>query len=122
MANNYEVISFDFYHVNEKPKLFDELINHLETADYIFIPSQRLFKHRLRLAEKYPLTAQYYRLLFSGQLGFEKVAYFSRLPDEQAEETWSVFDHPVIRIYKKIRPFSKEEYQSLLLSGVIKSK
>ena len=22
-------------------------------------------------------------------------------PDENAEETWTVFDHPVIRIYKK---------------------
>jgi len=26
---------------------------------------------------------------------------FIEFPDENAEETWSVFDHPVIRIYKK---------------------
>ncbi len=24
-------------------------------------------------------------------------------PDEKAEETWGVFDHPVIRIYKKVK-------------------
>jgi uncharacterized membrane protein (UPF0127 family) len=43
--------------------------------------------------------------LFSGKLGFEEVKVFANpyigLMDEQAEETWSVFDHPVIRIYRR---------------------
>ena len=34
-------------------------------------------------------------------------------PDEDAEETFTVFDHPVIRIYKKIRPLSINKYHSL---------
>jgi len=113
-AQNYKVISFNFYDLDKDPQLLDELTDHLEKADYIFIPSQRIFSHVLRLSQKYPLTARYYQLLFSGQLGFERVAHFSRLPDEEAEETWSVFDHPAIRIYKKINPFSKEEYRILL--------
>ena len=94
--------------------MLDQLTSHLEAANYIFVPSHRIFDSRLRLSEKYPLNAQYYRLLFSGDLGFEKVVHFSRLPDEKAEETWSVFDHPAIRIYKKTKPFSKQEYQRLL--------
>jgi hypothetical protein len=53
-------------------------------------------------------------MLFDGKLGFKKVAEFSSYPtiklfnrkifefkDEEAEETWTVFDHPVIRVYKK---------------------
>ena len=68
--------------------------------------------------EKYPLLNEYYQRLFSRSgfaKGFEKVAEFSsypkislfgktllEFPDENAEETWTVFDHPVIRIYKKI--------------------
>jgi len=110
----YHVISFNFYDLDKNNEIFEKLINHLEKADYIFIPSHRIFANRLRLAEKYPLTAQYYNLLFSGQLGFEKVAHFSRLPDEQAEETWSVFDHPAIRVYKKVKPYTKVEYKDLL--------
>ena len=56
------------------------------------------------LKQKYPILNKYYDDLFSGKLGFTKVAEFSAgLNDEQAEETWTVFDHPVIRIYKKTK-------------------
>ncbi len=36
------------------------------------------------------------------------------LPDENAEETWTVFDHPVIRIYKKTKALSANDYRQLL--------
>ena len=47
---------------------------------------------------------EYYEKLFSGELGFSKVAEFSSgQNDEAAEETFTVFDHPVIRIFKKVK-------------------
>jgi len=99
--NNYNVISFNFYDLDESPELQLELKEHLEKANYIFIPSRRLFANHPK--DKYPLLNDYYEKLFSGKLGYEKVAEFSAgLNDEQAEETWTVFDHPVIRIYKRI--------------------
>ncbi len=125
--NNVPVISFDFYHMDENPAIFDQLFTHLEKADYIFIPSRRLFANHPKILTKYPRLAKYYRLLFSGNLGFEKVAEFSSfpsltlnalrwtLPDEQAEETYTVFDHPVIRIYKKVKPMTAEEYRLLFV-------
>jgi len=98
---NYQVISFNFYDLDENLQLQEELKSYLEKADYIFIPSRRIFANHSK--EKYPLLNKYYEDLFNGKLGFEKVAEFSAgLNDEQAEETWTVFDHPVIRIYKKI--------------------
>jgi hypothetical protein len=36
------------------------------------------------------------------------------IPDEKAEETWSVFDHPVIRIFKKTQPLSIKDYAKFL--------
>ena len=96
----YKVISFNFYDLDENSQLQEELKEHLAKADYIFVPSRRIFAN---LNNRYPLLNKYYTDLFSGKLGFEKVAEFSAgLNDEQAEETWSVFDHPVIRIYKRI--------------------
>lgn len=109
-------ISFDFYHLDENPALLDQLITELAKSDYIFVPSRRIFANYMRLKEKFPLTARYYDLLFSGKLGFAKIIEFSRLNDEQAEETWSVFDHPVIRVYKKINFYSKEDYKRLIES------
>lgn len=108
-------ISFDFYHLDENPELFPKLIEYLEKADYIFVPSKRLFANSLRLPEKYPLAARYHQLLFSGQLGFREIKKFKSflINDEQAEETWSVFDHPVIRIYQKTVNLGKEDYEKL---------
>jgi len=74
-----------------------------------------LFSKRCEeLKKKYPLLNDYYKTLFE-QKKFKKVAEFSSYPtiklfdkkiieikDEWAEETFSVFDHPVIRVYKKI--------------------
>jgi len=97
---NYQIISFNFYDLDENPQLQQELKEHLKKADYIFVPSRRIFANNPK--QKYPMLNQYYTDLVNGKLGFEKVAEFSSgLNDEQAEETWTVFDHPVIRIYKK---------------------
>jgi 4-amino-4-deoxy-L-arabinose transferase-like glycosyltransferase len=120
---NYTVISFDFYHLDENPTLYPALLSHLERADYIFIPSRRLFANYPLIPEKYPLVTMYYQLLFSGRLGFEKVAEISsfprlpiinyQFPDEQSEETYTVFDHPVIRIYRKTVQNTFDQYQRL---------
>lgn len=104
----YKVISFNFYDLDENLQLQEELKEHLRLADYIFVPSRRIF---FNLNNRYPLLDKYYSDLFSGKLGFKKVAEFEshpkifqwKFPDEQAEETWTVFDHPVIRIYKKTK-------------------
>jgi hypothetical protein len=128
---DYTYISFNFYDLDFNEKIPLELENHLNRADYIFIPSRRIFKnhyciddnkkiigyfsnHCQNLKKTYPLLNQYYQKLFSGGLGFKKVAEFSSYPkieifnkkiiefkDEEAEETWSVFDHPVIRVYRR---------------------
>ena len=98
---NYQVISFNFYELDNDPTLQVELKNHLAEANYIFVPSRRIFANHPK--DKYPILNKYYEDLNSGSLGFKKVAEFSTgLKDEGAEETWTVFDHPKIRIYKRI--------------------
>jgi len=96
-----KVINFDFYNLEENPQLQKQLTSAIEQADYIIIPSRRIFANHLRSPHQYPLTTKYYQSLFSDQLGFTLIKQFSYLNDEFAEETWSIFDHPVIRIYKK---------------------
>jgi len=111
-------ISFDFYNLDENPELFSKLINYLETSDYIIVPSRRIFANVLRLPDKYPLAAKYYSLLFSGKLGFSEIKTFSVISskiskDEEAEETFTVFDHPTIRIYQKKVILKKNDYENL---------
>lgn len=118
---NYKIISFNFYDLGQNPILHEELKYYLQNTDYIIVPSRRVFKNHSK--KSYPILHEYYRRLFSGELGFKKVAEFSsyptfkfqsrvlgtnfqfqiEFPDEEAEETWTVFDHPVIRIYEKTK-------------------
>jgi len=114
-----KVINFDFYNLEKDPQLQKQLISALGQADYIIIPSRRIFVNYLRSPHQYPLTAKYYQLLFSNELGFKEIKQFSHLNDELAEETWSVFDHPKIRIYKKTVLYSSSQYNNLLLNNSI---
>jgi hypothetical protein len=108
---SYNPISFNFYDLDQDYLLVDSLNSFIKTADYIFVPSRRLFKN---VNANYPRLENYYEKLFSGEYGFSQVKTFESYPkisvlghtlfstpDEDAEETWTVFDHPVIRIYKK---------------------
>ena len=110
----YKTVSFNFYDLDISSQLQIGLQNYINETDYIIIPSRRIFANHPK--EKYPLLNQYYEDLYSGKLGFKKVAEFHsypriellgrtllEFPDEEAEETWTVFDHPVIRIYKKVK-------------------
>ena len=118
-GKRFNVVNFNFYNLDAKPKLLRQLVTNLAQADYILIPSRRIFADQARLRSQFPITNRYYQLLFSNQLGFKKIKQFSRLNDEKAEETWSVFDHPKIRIYKKITPLSSEQYYNLLIGNSI---
>lgn len=125
---NYTSISFDFYHLNEEERLPSELVDHLVKADYIFLPSRRIFANHMRVPSQFPLANRYYTALFDGTLGFQPIAVisthgiqrFNRLTsssfieDEDAEETWTVFDHPIVRIYKKIEPHDEKYYEEIL--------
>lgn len=87
------VDNFNFY--DYQPS---DLTKKIDNSDYILIPSRRVFKNNF--------AQDYYQQLFSGRLGFSLVKQFSPTYDlflnsENAEETWSVFDHPTIRVFKK---------------------
>ncbi len=110
---SFRIINFDFYCLDQDPDALPHLSQSFAQADYILVPSRRVYANHLRLKKDFPLTAAYYELLFSGQLG-TKIKEFSCLPDEKAEETWSVFDHPKIMIYEKKLFLSPQKFQKLI--------
>lgn len=126
LEGNLKKTAFDFYHLEENSQLQDELPELLSQADYFIIQSRRIFTNHQRLPEQFSKTAMFYDLLFANQLGFEKIKEFNSFPtlrvgklkleinDESAEETWSVFDHPVIKVYKKTRSLTAQDYKQSL--------
>jgi YYY domain-containing protein len=118
------------------------LIDNLTRADYVIVQSQRRIWSVARMPATYPLTSEYYRALFDGRLGFDLVAVFQhpftfgpleisdlagmvswgsppRLPifnlnPLAAEESFSVYDHAPVWIFKKRADFSRANVESIL--------
>lgn len=94
----------------------------LSSADYIVINSRRLYGTLIHLEEKYPITSRYYKLLFDGKLGYQKVAEFTSYPsllgfeinDDSSEETFQVYEHPKVIILKNTRRLSSQNVRKLL--------
>ena len=107
----FQVINFDFYSLDEDQQQQQRLRKIITEADYILLPSRRVFANHLRLSSQFPKTAEFYRQLFSGELGFKLVKEFRPFgfwgelflgSDLSAEETWTVFDHPTIRLFARL--------------------
>ena len=64
----------------DTPQKRQALYKWLEEADWIFLASNRLYASIPRLPTRYPLTTEYYRALFAGELGFELTADFTSYP------------------------------------------
>ncbi len=120
----------------------DVLLGTLAETDYLIMPSQRSIWSTCRLPLTYPMTMEYYRALFDGRLGFDKVASFSapfQLGPLQvsdvggsaawnaapalplfnhnwlaSEEAFSVYDHPPVWIFKKRADFNLENARQIL--------
>lgn len=103
------------------PYLYDKL----RQVDYIFVTSDRARGNIGRLPEDFPVMVEYYKALDVGTLGFTKEVEISSYPeifgleinDSKAEETFWVYDHPTVRIYKKERGLSEDEFRCVLEGG-----
>ncbi|MFN3218336.1 MAG: DUF2298 domain-containing protein [Acidimicrobiales bacterium] len=100
----------------------DELLADLDSVDYVVEASNRIYDSVRRVPAKYPATTAYYDALFDGSLGFERIARFRNqpslfgidLPSHDAEETFTVYDHPTVTIWRKTDAFSVERARAIL--------
>lgn len=102
----------------DTPQKWLKLNKQLDTIDYLVITSNRAWGSITKVPNKYPLMSKFYSDLFAGRLKFEKIAEFTSfpklvignwslvIPDEVAEESFTVYDHPKVMIFKRL-PASK---------------
>lgn len=105
----------------DNPQKLTDLYEGLSKADYVVLSSARASGSIGKLPEQFPIMSKYYQFLDSGKLGFDKVAEITSYPqlfgiiinDSSAEETFWVYDHPGVKIYRKTRELSRGEFFSL---------
>ena len=96
----------------DTPQKWERIDEQLAGVDYLILSSNRLWGSIPKVPEIYPQTARFYQKLFSGELDFILVAEFRsyptvpilniQIPDGSADESFTVYDHPKILIFKKI--------------------
>ncbi|CAN5201612.1 hypothetical protein BH11PAT1_BH11PAT1_7030 [soil metagenome] len=117
-AELYQAVTLALYEPDTPAKW--ALINsQLQSADYLILASNRLSTPLQKLTDCkkllphpcYTLTAAYYHNLFAGKRGFKRIKEFSLFPtipllnlklhDATADESFTVYDHPTVVIFKK---------------------
>lgn len=109
----YKGVDFNHYWPDDQKKLEDTL-DKLGQADYIDLSSNRLYESIPRLPRRFPFTIYYYKMLFSGELGFDLVHTETSYPNifgfqfstDSAEEPFTVYDSPKVLIFKKAARFN----------------
>ncbi len=120
-AHGWRNLVMPMYEEDNEAK-FQTLKQNMTEGDYYVLATKRMYGALPRLPERYPLSIRFYDLLFSGQLGYELAAEFTAypslfgidIPDQNADESFWVYDHPRVLIYKKVRDLSESEWQALL--------
>ncbi len=118
-SGNYPSLELPMYEP-DTPEKWQKVNSILNQADYLIIASNRLYVPLMRMTNCsvlppgrcYIQTAEYYRELFADQRGFKRIAEFETLPtiplvnipinDFSADESFTVYDHPKVMIFKKI--------------------
>ena len=116
----FQQIQIDLYW-EDVPEKREKLYSWLDQIEYIALTSNRLYGSIPRLPSRYPMTTRYYQALFSGELGYDLYKTFvSRpslfgieIPDDNADESFTVYDHPKVLLFKKRSDFSLEQVRAL---------
>ncbi len=119
------VTAFNFYDLDtpsQKATAVQQLIVQLERSDYVLILSRRVWRSVLAHPERFPITSRFYSTLLDRSLGYSLVQTFSaypnllgwEFPDNEAEETFRVFDHPTLYLFHKDEVNSADFYYSML--------
>lgn len=148
LGSIYQLVNLELFEPDSETKR-ERMLQVLDQADYIVISSNRAYDAMPRLPLRYPMTTAYYQALFDcpsqlittcaypanpplkGPLGFELVSMFESypnlgpitLPDDTAEEAFTVYDHPKVLLFEKSTDFSLTQVRTLLervdVSGTI---
>jgi YYY domain-containing protein len=125
--HDLKVVQLPYYEGERKMGFITE---QLAEADYLAFQTKRLYGAITRAPQKYPLTNNYFYLLFAGDLGYTLVydhasrpsLFGFELPDELADESITVYDHPKVLIFKNTGHLSAGEILEKVRRGIPSKK
>ena len=77
--HGYQILELPMYN-DDRPYKINQISDLLSRADVLTLYSNRLYGTVPRLEDRYPVSREYYKLLFDGHLGYELEAHFTSYP------------------------------------------
>lgn len=122
-SQRYGSVKMAPYHDDGESKV-RTIAGQLERADWICLPTTRLYGTTMTVPNKYRMTVKYYKALFAGELGYTLRKTVTRpatlwgweFNDLLADESHRVYDHPKCVIFEKTTPLTANEYYGRILS------
>ena len=148
--HGYRVLELPMYN-DDRPHKINQISDLLARSDALTLYSNRLYGTVPRLQERYPVSREYYKLLFAGHLGYELDAHFTSYPSlfgvalvddtfrrprlpvpveiesagvhtvevelGYADESFSVYDHPKVLIFRNVSRLDAATISDLILSA-----
>jgi YYY domain-containing protein len=113
--------TFNHFPPDSRQKV-EALVAALDEADFVVESSNRVYGAVGQIPARFPSTLRYYEALFDGSLGFAEVARFTNDPslfgvewrDDDAEEAFSVYDHPTVTIWARTSSWSPDRALQIL--------
>ncbi|MGD0565971.1 MAG: DUF2298 domain-containing protein, partial [Candidatus Goldiibacteriota bacterium] len=111
----------------DSPNKIEELSSMLTYTDYVVMADKRAYGTYQRIPQKYPLNYFYYSTmiknpdLFGYSKVYDRVFYPSFLgidiKDDKADESFQLYDHPRVYIFKNEKHLTRDEIKALLING-----
>ncbi len=119
--DEFGAVEMDLYGPDDEAKV-THLAQSLALADYVVLSSDRAHGAVVRSPQRFPVSNRYYELLFAGELGFVLERAFAVYPalagwqgvDEGADESFTVYDHPKVLVFRKVVELSEAELRTRL--------
>ncbi len=126
-ARGLEQIDLDLFNHDTLEKR-EKLLDSLDRAEWIFSSSNHVWGIIPRVPQRWPLATEYYRALFAGELGFERVKDFTsypqlfgmQFPDDNIEESLTYYDHPHVILWRKTPQWSRAKAAQILNEDLCK--
>ncbi len=112
----------------DTPAKYQQVRSILRQADYVILATNRLYRTIPRMPERYPISTRFYSLLFEEKLGYVRDRDFTAYPglgnwwlaDDDADESFTVYDHPKPIVFRKVRDLDDQEWDRLFADALLK--
>ena len=123
--NRFKIATFGYYEPDSPAKIA-KLAREAAAADWVVFQTKRIYGAVTRAPSKFPLTNNYFQLLFAGDLGFVLAKDVSSrpsllgisVPTELADESFSVYDHPKVLFFENRGRLPAGEIERKILTGL----